>query len=107
EIRDETVREREHLRRRAIVLLQAHDERVREAPRHVEQVLRAGARERVDRLVVVADDAEVVAFAEPEVEQRLLEQVDVLYSSTVNARYCARNVVRASASRSNIRTVRS
>ena len=33
---------------------------------------------RVDRLVVVADDAEVVAVAEPQVEQRLLEQVDVL-----------------------------
>ena len=36
------------------------------------------ARERVDRLVVVADDAEVVAFAEPAFEQTLLEEVDVL-----------------------------
>ena len=41
-------------------------------------MLGAGAGERVDRLVVVADDAEVVAVAEPEVEQRLLQQVHVL-----------------------------
>ena len=52
--------------------------RVREAPRQREQPLRARTGEAVDRLVVVADDAEVVAIAEPEVEQRLLEQVDVL-----------------------------
>ena len=78
EARDEPVRELEHLRRRAVVLLEPDDERVREAARHAEQVLGAGAGERVDRLVVVADDAEVVAVAEPEVEQRLLQQVDVL-----------------------------
>ena len=34
--------------------------------------------EAVDRLVVVADRAELVALAEPELEQRLLEQVHVL-----------------------------
>ena len=39
---------------------------------------RAGAGERVDRLGRVADDADVVALAEPEVEQPLLEGVDVL-----------------------------
>ena len=43
-----------------------------------EQVLGGGAGEAVDRLVVVADDAEVVAVAEPVLEQRLLEQVHVL-----------------------------
>ena len=78
EARDEPVRELEHLRRRAVVLLEPEDLRVREPVRHPEQVLRAGAGERVDRLVVVADDAEVVAVAEPEVEQRLLQEVDVL-----------------------------
>ena len=36
------------------------------------------ADERVDRLVVVPDCAEVIALAEPALEQRLLEQVDVL-----------------------------
>ena len=41
-------------------------------------MLRARAGERVDRLVVVADRAELVAVAEPAVEQRLLEQVHVL-----------------------------
>ena len=51
---------------------------MREPLRHREQVLRRSAGERVDRLVVVADDAELVARAEPELEQRLLEQVHVL-----------------------------
>ena len=41
-------------------------------------MLGRGAGERVDRLVVVADDAELVARAEPQLEQRLLEQVHVL-----------------------------
>ncbi len=41
-------------------------------------MLGAGAGERVDRLVVVADDAEVVTVAEPVLEQLLLQQVDVL-----------------------------
>ncbi len=41
-------------------------------------MLGPGAGERVDRLVVVADDAQVVAVAEPVLEQLLLEQVDVL-----------------------------
>ena len=49
-----------------------------EAPGHLEQVARRRAGEAVDRLVVVAHDAEVVAPAEPAVEQRLLQQVDVL-----------------------------
>ena len=41
-------------------------------------MLGPGAGERVDRLVVVADDAEVVTVAEPVLEQLLLQQVDVL-----------------------------
>ena len=51
---------------------------MREAARQREQVLRRRAGERVDRLVVVADCAELVARAEPAVEERLLEQVHVL-----------------------------
>ena len=51
---------------------------MREPPRQREQPLGARAGEPVDRLVVVADRAEVVPVAEPEVEQRLLEKVDVL-----------------------------
>ncbi len=78
ELRDEAVRQRQDLRRRAVVLLQPHDQRAREARRHPEQVLRRRAREGVDRLVVVADDAELVAVADPALQQRLLEQVHVL-----------------------------
>jgi hypothetical protein len=51
---------------------------VREPLREPEQPPRRRAGKAVDRLVVVADDADVVALAEPEVEQRLLQQVDVL-----------------------------
>ena len=43
-----------------------------------EQMVGRGAGERVDRLVVVADDADVVAVAEPPVEQRRLQRVHVL-----------------------------
>ena len=41
-------------------------------------MLRPRTREAVDRLVVVPDRAEVVARAQPELEQPLLEPVDVL-----------------------------
>ena len=41
-------------------------------------MLRRGARERVDRLVVVADDAELVASTEPPFEQGVLQRVHVL-----------------------------
>src|SRR5207245_8341012 len=43
-----------------------------------EQPVRARAGESVDRLIVVADDTHVVAVAQPEVEQRLLQEIDVL-----------------------------
>jgi hypothetical protein len=74
----ETVCEFQHLGRRTVVLLQPDDRCVREARRHPQEVLRRCTGECVDRLIVVADDAEVVAGAEPEVEEGLLEQVDVL-----------------------------
>ena len=51
---------------------------VRKATRQRQQPLGARTREAVDRLVVVADGAELVPVAEPEIEQRLLEEVDVL-----------------------------
>ena len=73
ELRHEPVRELEDLRRRAVVLFEPEG-----AALHLQQVFRGRAGEGVDRLVVVADDAELVAVAEPALEQRLLEQVDVL-----------------------------
>ena len=78
ELRDEPVREREHLGRRAVVGLEPDDRRMGIALGQLEQMARRCPGERVDRLVVVADRAEVVALAEPELEQRLLEQVHVL-----------------------------
>jgi hypothetical protein len=51
---------------------------VRIALGQLEQMPRRRTGERVDRLVVVADRAEVVSLAEPELEQRLLEEVHVL-----------------------------
>ena len=76
--RPETVREVEHFRRGAVVLLEADHRGVREPPGEAEQMLGRGAGERVDRLVVVAHDAEVVARAEPPIEQPRLERVHVL-----------------------------
>jgi hypothetical protein len=52
---------------------------VREPRRHRKQVLGARTGEAVDRLVVVTHAAEIVALAEPQVEQRLLQQVHVLH----------------------------
>ena len=72
------VREAQHLRRRSEIALQPHDPGLRVAGGEARQVVARGPGERVDRLVLVADDREVVAAAEPGVEQRLLERVRVL-----------------------------
>ena len=77
ERRREAVRERQHLRGRAVVLLQP-DDGAREAAGSASRYAGAGAGEAVDRLVVVPDRAQLVAVAEPALEQRLLEEVDVL-----------------------------
>jgi hypothetical protein len=78
ELRRQPVREREDLRRGAVVLLESDHGRRREPPGDVQEVSRRRAGERVDRLIVVADDAEIVALAGPQEKQRLLEQVHVL-----------------------------
>ncbi|CAM5685036.1 hypothetical protein SALBM311S_09159 [Streptomyces alboniger] len=44
----------------------------------VEQVVGGCSRERIDRLAGVADHAQVVPVAEPQVQQSLLEGADVL-----------------------------
>ena len=75
---DHPVGERHHLRGGPVVTLQAHHRGVGKPPRKVEQVARRGAGERVDRLVGVADDGQVVAAAEPGVEHPLLQRGDVL-----------------------------
>ena len=75
---EQAVGQREDLRARAVVVAQGHDPGARMPVREAGQVLAAGAGERVDRLVLVADDAHVGALPGPQLEQSLLEQVRVL-----------------------------
>ena len=62
----------------SVVLLQPHHRGVPVAAAEAEQILRGGAGERVDGLAGVADHAQVVAVAEPQVQQRLLQRRHVL-----------------------------
>ncbi len=75
---DQAVGQRDHLRRAAVVRAQANDGRIGVSVRKGGQVLRTGAGEGVDRLVGVADHAQVAPVAEPQPEQVLLEPVRVL-----------------------------
>ena len=77
---------------------------LREAAREPEQVLGRRAREGVDRLVVVAHHAELVALAQPALEQRRCSGFTSWYSSTVNAGKRARTASAASGCSSNSRT---
>ena len=72
------VGQRDDLRGGAVVADQPTTVAPRVPAREVEQVVGRGAGEGVDRLARVADDAELVAAAEPQVEQRLLQRADVL-----------------------------
>ena len=72
ELRYKPVRERQHLGGRAVVRLEPDDGRPRVPLRHRQQIGGSGAREPVDRLIVVAHSAELVTAAQPELEQRLL-----------------------------------
>ena len=71
-----------HLRRRPIVEVELEVLAAGEVPVEVLEEARVGAREAVDRLGHVADDAEVVAFAQPRRDEtdrepaRILELVD-------------------------------
>jgi hypothetical protein len=68
----------EDLGRRAVVPLQPDDGGAGVSLGERQEVVRRGAGEAVDRLVVVADHAELVAASEPPLEQGLLEGVHVL-----------------------------
>ena len=76
--RDHLVGQRHHLRSRPVVALEPDDCGVRKPPGEVQQVARRGPGERVDGLVGVADDGEVVAVAQPGREHPLLQRRDVL-----------------------------
>ncbi len=66
------------LRGRAVVADELDDPGLRVAGAEAEEVRRGGAGEGVDRLRGVADDADVLALSEPQLEEGLLEAVDVL-----------------------------
>ncbi len=74
----EPVREPEDLRRAPVVRLETDDLGRRVPPGEPGQPLGRGAGEGVDRLVLVADDGQVLPAAEPGVEDGLLEGVRVL-----------------------------
>ncbi len=75
---DHPVGQRHHLRGGPVVAFQPDHRGVGKPPREVEQVARRGPGERVDGLVGVADDGQVVAIAQPGVEHPLLQRRDVL-----------------------------
>ena len=75
---DHPVGQGHHLRGGAVVALEAHHGRVRETTGEVQQVARRGPGERVDGLVGIADDGQIVAITEPRVEHPLLQRGDVL-----------------------------
>ena len=75
---EDPVGERQHLRGRSVVGLERDHPGGRVPRREPGQVVAAGARERVDGLVLVADDRDVLAPAQPRLEERRLERVRVL-----------------------------
>ena len=75
---DDAIGQRHHLRGGPVVALEAHHCGVGKAPREVQQILRRGAGERIDGLVGVADDGEIVAVTQPRVQHALLQRGDVL-----------------------------
>ena len=75
---DQPVGEVEHAGRRAVVPDKRHHPRARPAGLERGEEVRRRARERVDRLVLVAHDAQVAPIADPQLEEPLLERVCVL-----------------------------
>src|SRR5207248_11473294 len=72
------VRRRQDAPRRAVVLLQLDDLRPGEVPREIEDVVHLGAAPPVDRLVVIADDAQVSVLLREQAQQLVLRRVRVL-----------------------------
>ena len=74
----DAVGERQDLGRGAVVRLEGHHPRRRIAVGERDQVLARRPGEGVDRLVLVTDHGQVVAPAEPRLEERCLERIGVL-----------------------------
>ena len=77
-LRDDGVGGRQDRLRRAVVLLQLDDRGAGEVLLEVEDVVDVGSAKAVDRLVVVADDADVAALAGKQLKQPVLRVVGVL-----------------------------
>ena len=75
---NDDVREVEHLGRAAIVLLEPHDVRVGKVLVEVEDVADVRPAPAVDRLIVVADDAEIAVAAREQLHELILRAVRVL-----------------------------
>src|SRR5437868_8536144 len=75
---DHDVGEIENLRRRPIVHLEPHDGGVGEILVEVEDVSYVGAAPTVDRLIVVADNADISMLAAEQLDQLVLRTVGVL-----------------------------
>src|SRR3569623_1804067 len=77
-VRDDLVRGLEDALRRAVVLLELDDLRAREHAIELEDVRRIGAAPAVDRLIVIADDHEVVRLRDERLHHAQLRLVGVL-----------------------------
>ena len=76
--REQAICERQDLGAAPVVVVQGHLARPGVAGGEAREERRRGAREGVDRLVLVSHDAHVVAIPEPELQEPLLERVRVL-----------------------------
>jgi hypothetical protein len=76
--REHPVRQSEHLGRRSIIGLEGDHPGARIPFCERGEIVAAGAGERVDRLVLIAHHGQVLAIAQPGIEQRGLQRVRVL-----------------------------
>ena len=72
------MRRRQDAPRRSVVLLELDDVRSREVPREVEDVVHLGAAPPVDRLIVIADDAQVPVLLREHAQELVLRGIGVL-----------------------------
>ena len=75
---DHHVGEVEYLGRAAIILLETHDVRVRKVLLEVEDVANVGAAPAVDRLIVIAHDAEIAVPAREMPDEHVLRAIGIL-----------------------------
>ena len=77
-MRDDAARRRQDLRGRTVVFLEPHDQRAGEVALEFEDVADLGAAPAVDRLVVVADAAQVAVALRQQPQPQILREIGVL-----------------------------